>query len=200
MQTRAQQPPHTPVPDRYDSGAMAFHWIMAVLIVIVGTLGLLHDSWPKRTQSFWINLHAIIGLTVWALVMARISWRITHKPPALPPESGEFSRRFAYPVHLLMYVLMLVIPILGIVTFIWHGRVFDFGLFRVDFGVAKNRAIFHPTEDVHGYLAYALFTLIGMHLLAALWHHFVRRDGILLRMWPGGRQPALLSRSKERVG
>jgi cytochrome b561 len=70
------------------------------------------------------------------------------------------------------------------VTFIWHGRVIDFGLFKVDFGVAKNRAVFHPTEDIHGYLAYALFTLAGLHILAALWHQFIRRDGLLRRMWP----------------
>jgi cytochrome b561 len=171
---------------RYGNGAIGFHWVMVLLIVVVGVLGLLHDSWPKSTQSFWINIHAMIGLTVWALVIARLWWRRTHTPPDLPPDVGEFSRRLSYPVHLLLYALMVVIPIIGIVTFIWHGRVFDFGLFKVDFGVAKNRAIFHPTEDLHGYLAYALFALIGLHALAALWHHFVRHDGVLGRMWPTG--------------
>jgi superoxide oxidase len=172
---------------RYDRGAMTFHWTMAVLIVVVGVLGLLHDSWPRQTQAFWINIHAMIGLAVWVLVMARFWWRLTHKPPQLPPEVGSFSRRLATPVHLLLYLLVFITPILGIVTFIWHGRVFDFGLFSVDFGVKKNRAIFHPTEDIHGYLAYALFTLAGIHALAALWHHFVQRDSVLRRMWPAAR-------------
>jgi cytochrome b561 len=166
---------------------MAFHWTMAVLIVVVGVLGLLHDSWPKQTQSFWINLHALIGLSVWVLIVARFWWRSRHSPPKLPSEAGELSRRFSYPVHLLLYALIFVIPLVGIVTFIWHGRVFDFGLFRVDFGVRRNRAIFHPTEDIHGYLAYVFFALVGIHALAALWHHFVRRDGVLLRMWPARR-------------
>lgn len=170
--------------DRYDPGAIRFHWTMAVLIVIVGVLGLLHDSWPKATQSFWINIHALIGLLVWALLMARFWWRTTHPPPPLPPEVGELSRRLSRPVHLLMYALLFVIPIFGIVTFIWHGRVFDFGLFKVDFGVQKNRAVFNPTEDIHGYLAYALFTVAGLHALAALWHHLVRQDQVLRRMWP----------------
>jgi cytochrome b561 len=172
---------------RYGSGAMAFHWIMVILIVVVGVLGLLHDSWPKGTQAFWINLHAIIGLSVWGLIMARFGWRLTHVPPALPPQSGELIRRLSYLVHMLLYLLIFITPILGIVTFIWHGRVFDFGLFRVDFGVPRNRAIFHPTEEVHGYLAYTLFSLIGIHVLAALWHHFVRHDDILRRMWPAAR-------------
>jgi cytochrome b561 len=176
---------------RYNAASMAFHWTMAVLIVVVGVLGLLHDSWPKQTQSFWINLHAILGLSVWVLIVARFWWRSRHSPPELPSEAGELSRRLSYPVHLLLYALIFVIPLVGIVTFIWHGRVFDFGLFKVDFGVRRNRAIFHPTEDIHGYLAYVLFALVGIHALAALWHHFVRRDGVLLRMWPAlrGRGP-----------
>jgi cytochrome b561 len=132
-------------------------------------------------------VHALIGLAVWALVMLRLAWRLRHPPPALPEDAGEFSRRWSHPVHLLLYALMLAIPVLGIVTFLWHGRVFDFGLFKVDFGVRKSRAIFHPTEEIHGYLAYALFTLVGLHTSAALWHHFVRRDGVLQRMWPPAR-------------
>jgi cytochrome b561 len=169
---------------RYDRGAIGFHWSMALLFVIVGVLGLLHDSWPRGTQSFWINLHALLGLLLWVLLMARFWWRGIHPPPALPPEAGELSRRLSRPVHLLIYLLLFVTPILGIVTFIWHGRVFDFGVFKVDFAVAKNRAIFHPTEEIHMYLAYALFALAGLHVLAALWHQFIRRDGLLARMWP----------------
>ncbi len=169
---------------RYGSGAIALHWSMVVLIVAVGVLGLLHDSWPKRTQAFWINVHALIGLLVWLLVIVRIAWRRRHAPPPLPPQVGEVSRRLSAPVHLLLYALMFVIPMLGIVTFVWHARAFDFGLFRVDFGVRSNRAVFHPTEDLHGYLAYALFALAGLHALAALWHRFMRHDGVLERMWP----------------
>ncbi len=167
---------------RYDRVAIALHWIMAVLIVVVGVLGLLHDSWPRRSQAFWINLHALIGLSVWSLIVVRLGWRLRHPPPVPPPETGVLT----YAVHLLLYLLVFVIPLVGIVTFIWHGRAFDFGLFKVDFGVRANRAIFHPTEDIHGYLAYLLFALIGLHVLAALWHQFVRRDRLMQRMWPGG--------------
>lgn len=173
---------------RYDRVAMTVHWVVVVLVVAVGTLGLLHDSWPRSTQAFWINLHAVLGLMLWALVITRLGWRFMHPPPPLPPEAGAISRRLSAPVHWLLYVLLLVIPVLGIVTFIWHGRVFDFGLWRVNFGVKSNRAIFRPTEAIHGYLAYVLFALAALHALAALWHHFVRRDGVLLRMWPAGQE------------
>jgi cytochrome b561 len=168
----------------YGTGAIAFHWVMFLLVVGVGVLGLLHDSWPKRTQSFWINVHAVFGLLLWVLLVARFWWRIRHVPPPAPPDAGEFSRRLSGPVHLVLYALMFIIPIVGIVTFVWHGRILNFGLFQVNFGIKSNRAIFHPTEDIHGYLAYGLFALAGLHALAAFWHHFIRHDGVLRRMWP----------------
>ena len=90
-------------------------------------------------------------------------------------------------LHFSLYVLLFVTPIIGIITFIYHGRVFDFGIFKVDFAVKSNRAIFHPTEDLHGYLAYAIFALAGIHALTALWHQFILRDGLLARMWPARR-------------
>jgi cytochrome b561 len=180
---------HPPQPTgHYRPAAIAFHWAMFVLVVIVGVLGLLHDSWPKQTQPFWINVHALIGILLWVLLLARFGYRLRHAPPTLPADIGAFSRRFSSPVHLALYALMFIIPIIGFVTFIYHGRVFHFGLFDLNFGIKKNPAIFEPTEDIHGYLAYALFALAGLHALAALYHHFRLHDGVLARMWPTRRQ------------
>jgi len=175
-----------PTGQRYDPAAMAFHWTMFVLVVVVGTLGLLHDDWPKASQAFWINIHAVVGLLLWITLIARFGWRLRHPPPAMPRDVGVLSRRLSSPVHWALYALMFVIPIIGVVTFVYHGRVFDFGVFQIDPGVKKNRAIFHPTEDIHGYLAYALFTLAALHALAALGHRFLLHDGVLARMWPFG--------------
>jgi cytochrome b561 len=172
---------------QYEFGAIVLHWAMFVLVVIVGTLGLLHDSWPKSTQQFWINIHALFGIALWLTLLARVAYRIRHAPPTLPADVGAFSRRMSSPVHLTLYALLFVIPIIGMVTFVYHGRSLDLGFFQVDFGIKKNRAIFEPTEDVHGYLAYALFGLAGLHAMAALWHHFIRRDAVLRRMWPRAR-------------
>lgn len=174
--------------DRYAPPAIVLHWISALLIVWIGTLGLLHDSWPdKASQTFWINMHAVSGLLLVALTIARLGWRLRHPPPPLPADAGAAAARWSTPVHRLLYVLLFALPLLGVVTFVWHGRVFDFWLFRIDPGVKSNRAIFHPTEDVHGYLAYALFGLAGLHIVIALWHRFARRDGVFARMWPGAR-------------
>jgi cytochrome b561 len=152
------------------------------LVVTVGTLGLLHDSWPKQTQAFWINVHALIGILLWLVLLARFGYRLRHSPPTLPVSIGAFSRRFSSPVHFLLYALMFIIPIIGFVTFVYHGRVFDFGAFELNFGIKKNRAVFAPTEDIHGYLAYALFAIAGLHALAALWHRYILHDGVLGRM------------------
>lgn len=175
-----------PARTRYGAGAIAFHWIVAGLIVFLGTLGLLFEDLPRESQAFWINGHGTVGLLYFILVLGRIGWRMSHPVPDLPPDIGEFSRRTSHPVHLLLYSLMLVIPVLGFVAYVWHARAFDFGLFRIDFGVPLTRSVFKPAENLHGWLAYALFGLAGLHSIAALWHHFVRRDGILMRMLPGG--------------
>lgn len=172
------------VVERYGSLAIAFHWAMFLLVVGVGVLGLLHDSWPKRTQAFWINVHALLGMLLWLVLIVRFCWRVRHPPPLPPSAVGELSRRLSVPMHIALYVLMFITPIVGVVTFIWHGRIFDFGTFHLNFGVRSNRAVFRPTEDIHGYLAYALFALAGVHAAAALWHHCYLRDGVLGRMWP----------------
>jgi cytochrome b561 len=177
--------PEHAVAKGYGPIAVALHWAVFLLVVVVGWLGLLHDDWPRETQAAWINRHAILGLILFALVIWRLIYRRMHAPPDLPPDVGEFSRKVSHPAHMLLYALLVVIPILGIVTFIWHGRAFDFGFAQVDFHVKRDKNIFHPTEDWHGWLAYGLFGLAGVHALAALWHHFIKKDEVLRRMIPG---------------
>jgi cytochrome b561 len=169
---------------RYGAWAIAAHWALFVLLVVVGILGLLHDSWPKHSQAFWINVHAIFGLSLWLLLILRFVARLNNPPPPPAADLSVAMRRLARAVHLTLYALLFIIPIFGIVTFVWHGRSLDLGLVQLNFGVAKNRAIFEPTEDIHGYLAYCAFGLAAAHALAALWHHFIKHDGVLRRMWP----------------
>ncbi len=174
-----------PATVRYGSGAIWFHWTVAALIVFLGALGLLFDDIPKDSRSFWINVHGCVGLIYFALVIARLVWRAKHAPPDLPSDVGEFSRRSSAAVHHLLYATMVLIPVFGIIAFVWHGRAFDYGLFQLNFGVASNRSIFHAAEIIHQWLAYGLFGVAGMHAAAAIWHHFGLRDGVLMRMLPG---------------
>ena len=183
------QIPQTTSADRYDPVAMSLHWIIAGLVLFLAALGLSWDYFPRGTRPFWLNIHAIVGLVFFALVIARAAWRATHKPPELPADVDQLSKTLSHPLHLLMYGLMLTIAVLGIVAFIWHGRVFNFGLFTLDFGVASTRAVFHPAQSYHALAVYGLLGLIGLHAAAALWHHFWRRDGVLARMLPAPAQP-----------
>jgi cytochrome b561 len=187
MNVLATQQGIAPAPTRYGSTAVAFHWAIAALVVFLGTLGVLFDDIPKESRPFWINVHGCVGLVYFALVIARLVWRTSHKPPDPPPDIGEFSRRISGAAHHLLYALMVLIPIFGIVAYVWHGRAFDYGFAQLNFGVASNPQVYHPAEDVHQLLAYFLFGLAGLHAAAALYHHFVRGDGVLLRMLVGGR-------------
>jgi cytochrome b561 len=150
---------------------------MFLLVVVVGILAEAHTGILDQCARD-------VGPPVMVDTDCPYWWRRRHQPPLLPSEVSGLSRRLSAPVHWALYALMFITPIVGVVTFIWHGRIFDFGLFRLDFGVPSNRAVFRPTEDIHGYLAYALFALAGMHAAAALWHHFFLRNGVLGRMWP----------------
>ena len=146
-----------PATARYGVGAVTFHWTVAALIVFLGALGLLFEDIPREALPLWINVHVCVGLIYFALVVARVFWRVAHKAPDLPPDIGEFSRRTSFAVHHLLYVLMLLIPVVGVVARVWHGRSFDYVVFKLNFGVASNPAVFHPAEKIHELLAYALF-------------------------------------------
>ena len=171
-------------PARYDAGAIVFHWTVAALVLFLGGLGLLFDDIPRASRPFWINVHGSVGLVYLAAVIARLAWRAAHRPPPLPAGVGAFWRRASTGAHHLMYALMLAIPAAGIVAYVWHGRLFNYGLFQLNFGVPSNRVVSHPAEEIHQLLAYSLFALVGLHVAGALWHQYFQRDGVLSRMLP----------------
>jgi cytochrome b561 len=104
----------SPAVTRHGSTAIVFHWIVAALVVFLGTLGLLFDDIPKGSRPFWINVHGCVGLVYFALVIARLLWRTSHKPPDLPPDIGEVDRRISLAAHHLLYAQMVLIPIFGL--------------------------------------------------------------------------------------
>jgi cytochrome b561 len=142
-----------PTLERYDTFAIAFHWVIAALITFLGALGLLFDDIPREVRPIWINVHGCVGLVYFALVVARLAWRSTHRPPDLPSSSGAFDRRMSAAAHHSLYALMLLIPVFGVIAYVWHGRVFDYGVFQFSFGVQMNRQVFEPAETIHQILA-----------------------------------------------
>lgn len=176
-----------PAAVRYGLSAILFHWASFALIVFVGVLGLSFDLIARQIRPFWINIHAVVGLAVLLLAVARVSWRLRHAPPDYPEGTPAITRKLSAPVHWILYAFMVVLPVVGFVAYVWHARVFDFGVFQLNFGVASNKPVYEGAEELHKFLAFSLFGLVGLHGLAALWHHFVRKDGLLARMSPWAR-------------
>ena len=176
--------PDSYTPSRYIGGAIAFHWLMFFLVVVLGTLGLLHDSWPKQTQSFWINIHALLGLLLWLTLMARFWWRRRHRPPPLMESVGEFLRRTSAFVHYGLYALLFITPIVGIITFVYHGRVFDFGFSKSILASSRTAPSFiRPKICTSTWRTRFSLLRVSMHWLPFGTSSFLR-DRLLARMWP----------------
>lgn len=166
----------------------AFHWLVAILIVVQAVIGLTMvgmDLSPAKVRVF--ALHKSIGMTILALVLLRIAWRLTERRPADPPAMPRWQRRAAHALHLVLYVLILAIPLSGWwfnsasnAPLVWFGW---FDLPSLTGGldpVWKPRALL-----LHQSLFWLLVALLVLHVGAALWHHFRQRDDVLLRMLRG---------------
>ncbi len=180
-------PSSSVVSTRYTLPAIWLHWLIAVLVFGLFGLGLAFEAIPRASRLWWINLHTIIGLGLLVLVLARLAWRVGHTPPPLPEDSSPLVRKASAATHHLMYLLMVAIPLVGLVAYFWHGRIMDFGAFQINPGLASTRSVYDPAEGVHKAMAFALMGLVALHVVAGLWHHFIKQDGLLWRMWPGGR-------------
>lgn len=170
----------------YTGTAKFLHWlILALLIVqfiVAWTMPHIGRNTPVTTL---ISLHFSIGVVILAVAVVRLLWRVTHGEPE--PEDGlpPWQTASARVVHGLLYLLLFVIPILGWVNASWRGM--PVALFGAELPklIATRAAGWQWTGDVHGLLSnYVLLALVGLHVLAALYHYFIRRDGVLQRMLP----------------
>ena len=169
--------------DHFDAAAVALHWTTAALIVVAFTLGLSVDAFPKTWENAVVNTHALLGIAILVLTAARVAWRFGHPPPPIPPDAaGPLMRRAAAVVHFLLYSLMVVVPLIGIPTLLYRGRGLDLGVLQLPSPFARTPEIFRPLTEAHEVAAYSLIGLAAAHMLAALYHHFVRRDEVLLQM------------------
>ena len=171
-----------PSSQRYHSVAIVIHWSVALLIGANFVLGLTVDNFPKGWTDVVINTHALAGLAVLGLTLVRLWWRVAHKPPDYSDSISPLVRRLSHLVQRALLVLMLVVPLIGIPTLLYRGRGLDFGLFAFNSPFARTPDIFHPLTEVHELAAFALIGLAVGHILAALYHHFVRKDEIMRRM------------------
>jgi cytochrome b561 len=138
---------------------------------------------PTKLQIY--SWHKWAGVTAFLLVLLRIVWRATHRPPALPAAMPRWQQLAAHGGHALLYVLMVAIPLTGWLMSSAKGfQTVYFGVLPIPDLLAKDKELGDLLRDVHATLNFLMIAIVAGHVGAALKHHFIDRDDILTRMAP----------------
>lgn len=182
---------------RYNTVSMTFHWVIAALVIANITLGLYMADLPRSDpyKFLIVQTHKSIGLTVLVLSLLRLGWRLVNPAPRLPAGIHPIMAGLAHFTHYLFYALIILIPLSGWLMVsaspLGNGTSY-FGLFdwpNLGFFAGQTRAQLHATREMyqttHVLLAWSAIVLVPIHVIAALYHHFLRGDDVLRRMVPG---------------
>ena len=176
-------------PSRYSLVSMIFHWVIAVMVIWNWRLAESAEDAPREQAMAIFADHKALGITILALSLARLLWRLTHKMPPLPNNYATWERLLARTTHVLFYVLLIGLPVGGWLANSLAGREIDmFGLFTIPpLPVGRNGELGGRIFDVHATGGTIMVYLIGVHILGALKHTFFDRDPGIFRMLPFGR-------------
>jgi len=177
--------------DRWGPVSQALHWLIVLLVLVLAIIGLSLDSLPKTPKYFWVfTLHKSVGITVLALVLLRIGWRLYAGAPAPVAGTPAWQVRMASATHALLYALLLAMPLSGWLYDSASGlRPFRwFGVVVMPKLAGPNEALADNARDAHELLFWALVALVALHVAAALHHHVFRNDATLSRMLPARRR------------
>jgi cytochrome b561 len=184
------------VQDRYSTVAIALHWLIALGIIVNIGFGLYFVDLPRADPDrfFLTQTHKSIGLTILVLSILRVIWRLMNPAPPLPATMSPAMRFAAHATHFLLYVLIVFIPLsgwllvssspLGLPTMYFGWFAWPDLPFFSDLPRAAKKMWSHEFGAVHVYLAWSAIVLVTLHVLAALYHQFIRRDVVLGRMLP----------------
>lgn len=172
---------------RYSPGLRWLHWGMALLVALAYLLIEQRNLFPRGTAEraamvqghFWTGL-AILALAVWRLVLRR-----RDGAPPVTPALDAWNAISAKLLHLALYLFLLVMPLLGLATAWSDGKelLIPFTGIALPALLPADETLAHTLEDLHGTIGEAFYWVIGAHVLAALWHHWLRRDDTLRRMF-----------------
>jgi cytochrome b561 len=174
--------------DSWGAGAKFFHWLMAALIVFQIMLGVMAVTWPvSPTKLDLFVWHKSFGVLILTLAALRLLWRFANPTPELPDGMVAWERAAARVSHFLLYLLMIALPVTGwIINSAANIPFRVFWLVPLPPIVAPDKALADLFAQVHGGLALALVVVLVAHIGAALRHHFIKHDKVLVRMLPGG--------------
>lgn len=171
---------------RFTPAQRRLHWLMALLIAVAYLLieqrGLFSRGSEGRT--FMIQGHFWTGLTIFALACWRLVIRRRHGAPPVTPTLGRMNAIAATSLHVALYLFFLVQPLLGLATAWSDGKVLlmPFTGIALSALLPVNSDLAHTLEDLHVTIGDVFYWVIGIHILAALWHHLMRGDNTLKRM------------------
>jgi cytochrome b561 len=171
----------------YTMTARVLHWLIAGLVLIMVPLGIvIANEWGGPVQEPLYNLHKSIGAVILPLVVVRLIWRLTHPPQPLPADIPALQQSAAHATHWMLYGLLIVQPVVGLVaTSAYPAPLPMFGLFELPHVWPENRPLSERLFALHRWLGIAIGVVAAMHIAAALHHHFLRKDRVLMRMVTG---------------
>ncbi len=168
---------------RYGSVARLLHWTVVLLLVGEYALAWLMPDIRKGTQpNGLIAWHLFVGPLILAVMLLRLGWRSAVGAPE--PHPGVAWQELASKLtHGLLYALLLVLPLLGWINASTRGWSIHLLGIPLPALASQGSTVGHDLGEWHSTLAYVVLGLIGLHVSAALYHHWVRKDGLLARMW-----------------
>lgn len=173
--------------DRYSRTAMVLHWVIALAVLGQIAFGWYLQTVPRLTpdRTVFVNMHKSTGLVIGLLILARLAWRLTHKPPPLPASMPAWERRAAAASHALLYACMLIMPLAGYTAsnFSKFGVKLFNAVLLPPWGT-DDRAVYAFFNGLHVATSYVFAALIAIHIAAALKHLFFPRHRIFRRMLP----------------
>ncbi len=175
--------------ERWGSVSQLLHWLIAILILLLGVVGLIMGELPRTPRYFWVyTAHKSLGLSVLALVVLRLGWRIYAGAPDPVPGTPTWQERIATFTHWLLYAMILAMPLSGWLYDSTSGLrpLRWFGLFLVPKLSAPDAQLRALSHFVHEWGFWLLIAIVLIHAGAAVYHHLFQRDATLSRMLPRG--------------
>lgn len=172
--------------ERYGLLSIGLHWLMLLQLVAVYACIDLREFFPKGSDSrealkFW---HFSLGLSVFLMVWIRLVVHITGPVPGIVPASPAWQSVPGKLVHVALYGLMIALPVLGWLILSAEGKAIPFFGWQLPALVAEDKGLADWIKEIHETGGTIGYFVIGLHALAALFHHYVQRDNTLRRMLP----------------
>ncbi len=178
--------PATAIP-AYTITARVLHWLTAVLVLIMIPLGIvIANEWGGSRQESLYDLHKSIGAVILPLVIVRLINRLTHPPLPLPADVPAGLQLAAHATHWALYALLIAQSLIGwIATSAYPAPLPVFGLFELPKIWRQDQPFSEQLFVVHRWMGIVIAVVAAMHIATAVYHHFVRRDRVLMRMVTG---------------